>query len=52
MTASRVSPSRYHGWQLLTFTAFTPGPTVIVAGPLTMLLSAMSRVLVDLSRKK
>jgi hypothetical protein len=30
-------------------TALTPGPTVMVAGPVTLLLSMMSLVLIDFS---
>jgi hypothetical protein len=45
--ALRSAPCQNQGWQLLTDTALTSGPTMMVAGPATLLLSMMSLVFVD-----
>src|ERR1017187_928663 len=47
IASSRLAPCQNHGWQWLTLTALTSGPTVMVAGPSMLLLLIMSLVLVD-----
>src|SRR5712671_1757768 len=47
IASSRLAPCQNHGWQWLTLTALTSGPTVMVARPSMLLLLIMSLVLVE-----